>query len=144
MPDTIDYDVTRHRLLVGRGYVERVSPQVWKYEVSGKQVLRQWFSYRKASRERPILGDRRPPSKLGDIQPDGWLAEYTTDLINVLNVIGRLVELEPLQADLLERVCSGPTISADELRAADALVVPVKAKRARNNPGSYGQRNLIE
>jgi hypothetical protein len=40
----------------------------------------QWFSYRKRNRERPIIGDRRPPSKLGVIQPDHWLAEYTTEL----------------------------------------------------------------
>ncbi len=82
MPDTINYDATRSRLLVGRGYVEGVPPEVWNYEVSGKQVLRQWFSYRKANRERPIIGDRRPPSKLGDIQPDRWLSEYTSELIN--------------------------------------------------------------
>ena len=37
---------------------------------SGKRVLTQWFSYRKKNRERAIIGDRRPPSKLGDIQPD--------------------------------------------------------------------------
>ena len=80
------------RLLVGHGYIENVSPQVWAYEVSGKHVLTQWFSYRKANRERPIIGDRRPPSKLGVVQPDHWLAEYTTELINVLHVIGRLVE----------------------------------------------------
>ena len=75
---------------------------MWDYEVSGKQVLRQWFSYRKANRERPIIGDRRPPSKLGEIQPDHWLAEYTTELLNVLHVLGLLVGLEPSQATLLE------------------------------------------
>ena len=147
MPDAIDYDATKHRLLVGRGYVEGVPPQVWNYEVSGKQVLRQWFSYRKANRERPILGDRRRPSKLGDIQPDHWLAEYTTELINVLNVLGRLVDLEPLQADLLERVCSGPTISANELPAAEALTVPAKGKRRANkakNPVSREHRSLLD
>jgi hypothetical protein len=144
MPDTIDYDASRHRLLVGRGYVEGVAPQVWNYEVSGKQVLRQWFSYRKANRERPIIGDRRPPSKLGEIQPDHWLAEYTTELLNVLNVIGRLVALEASQADVLERVCAGRTITADELRAANALTVPAKAKRRTTEAGSPGQRSLLD
>jgi hypothetical protein len=43
---------------------------------------------RKANRERPIIGDRRPPSSLGDIQPDHWLAEYTSELVNVLHVLG--------------------------------------------------------
>ena len=121
MPDSISYDATKKRLLVGQGYVENVEPAVWFYEVSGKQVLLQWFSYRKANRDRPIIGDRRPPSPLGGIQPDHWLAEYTTELINVLNVLGCLVDLEPAQAALLERVCAGPTISSEELSVAGAF-----------------------
>ena len=76
---------------------------MWQYEVSGKQVLTQWFSYRKKNRERPIIGDRRPPSQLGDIQPDHWLAEYTTELLNVLHVLALLVELEPAQAKFWRR-----------------------------------------
>ncbi len=127
MPDTIDYDAVNRRLLVGRGYVEGVDARVWHYEISGKQVLRQWFSYRKANRERPIIGDRRPPSRLGELQSDHWLAEYTTELINVLNVLGRLVNLEPSQADLLERLCSAQTISVAELREAGALTVKTGA-----------------
>src|SRR5207249_8735237 len=85
--------------------------EVWHYEVSGKRVLTQWFSYRKRHRERPIIGDRRPPSKLGDIQPDHWLAEYTTELLNVLHVLGLLVEMEPAQAKLLKVICEGPTLN---------------------------------
>ena len=110
MPDEIGYDESQRRLLVGKGFVENVPPAVWQYEVSGKRVLTQWFSYRKKNRERPIIGDRRPPSKLGDIQPDHWLAEYTTELVNVLNVLARLVEIEPKQAQLLEAICEGPTL----------------------------------
>ena len=83
---------------------------MWRYEVSGKRVLGQWFSYRKKNRERPIIGDRRPPSKLGDIQPDHWLAEYTTELLNVLNVLALVVEMEPGQAQLLEEICDGPIL----------------------------------
>lgn len=110
MPDEIDYDESNRRLLVGTGFIDNVSPAVWNYDVSGKRVLTQWFSYRKKNRERPIIGDRRPPSKLGDIQPDHWLAEYTIELINVLNVLAWLVEIEPDQAQLLEAICEGPTL----------------------------------
>ena len=124
MPDEIHYDANKKRLVVGGGYIENVSPQVWRYEVSGKQVLTQWFSYRKLHREKPPMGDKRPPSELSKIQPESWLAEYTTELLNVLHVLGRLVELEEVQADLLVKICAGPTISIDELRASDALAVP--------------------
>jgi hypothetical protein len=144
MPDTIEYDEGKRRLLIGSGYIERVTPEMWNYEVSGKHVLRQWFSYRKANRERPIIGDRRPPSRLGDIQPDHWLAEYTTELIDVLNVLGRLIQLEPSQADLLEQVCSGETVSADELRAKDTLAVSAPLTPKKKSGGSPKQRSMLD
>lgn len=114
-PDTLEYDAAKRRLLIGTGFIDNVPPAVWAYEVSGKQVLRQWFSYRRKNRERPLIGDKRPPSPLGDIQPDRWLPEYTSELINVLNVLALLVELEPKQADLMKRICDGPLIPASKL-----------------------------
>ncbi len=118
MPDTIRYDAESRRLWIGGGHIDNVPPGVWAYEVSGKQVLTQWFSYRKRNRERPQIGDRRTPSPLGDIQPDRWPAEYTNELLNVLNVLGRLLALEPAQADLLERICAGPILTEEALRDA--------------------------
>jgi hypothetical protein len=144
MPDSIEYDEAKRRLLLGRGYVEGVPPEVWGYEVSGKQVLRHWFSYRKANRERPIIGDRRPPSKLGEIQPDHWLPEYTTELINVLNVLGLLVNLEKTQADLLEQVYSGQTISVEELRASSALTPSDTYVRSTGTNRSTNQPSLLD
>lgn len=124
MPNEISYDAELRRLRVGAGYVDNVPAEVWEYEVSGKQVLSQWFSYRRRDRSRPMIGDRRPPSPLGDIQPNSWLAEYTTELLNVLHVLGRLVRLEPAQNDLLGRICDGEMIGADLLAAAGAFDKP--------------------
>ena len=138
MPDSIAYDATRNRLLVGQGYVENVQPGMWHYQVSGKQVLLQWFSYRKANRERPIIGDRRTPSSLGDIQLGYWLPEYTTELINVLNVLGWLIDLEPAQAALLQRICGGPTFSSDDLHNAGAFQIPSEPKSVRPKPDEPG------
>ena len=131
MPDAIDYDAAKQRLLVGHGFIDNVPPAVWQYEVSGKQVLLQWFSYRKKDRARPIMGDRRPPSPLGNIQPDHWLPEYTTELLNVLNVLAMLVELEPKQAELLERICAGPLISEEESKSAGAFATEPAPKRRK-------------
>ena len=86
----------------------------------------------KKNRNRPIIGDRRPPSPLGNIQPDFWLAEYTTELLNVLNVLGLLIECEPAQAALLERICAGPCVSADELRIAGVFDEPQTTKTTRS------------
>lgn len=143
MPDTIDYDPMLGRLLVGGGYVDGVPPHVWSYEVSGTPVLRHWFSYRKANRERPIIGDRRPPSTLGAIQPDHWLAEYTSELINVLHVLGWLVKLEPAQADLLDRICSGPMISEEDLKSAGVLGTPNGTARRSSEKHSAEQTSFL-
>ena len=121
LPDTMDYDPAMRRLKIGRGYVENVTPEMWEYEVSGKEVLWHWFSYRRRDRTKPIIGDKRAPSPLDSIQPDHWLPEYTSDLLDLLNVLGRLIALEPRQADLLSRICDNPLLSADELRNAGAF-----------------------
>ena len=70
------------------------------------------------------MGDKRPPSPLGEIQPDVWLPEYTTELLNVLRVLTRLVALEPAQADLLARIVASPTLDAYALGVGAAHVAP--------------------
>ena len=122
LPDSMEYDPTLQRLKIGMGFIDNVSVNVWNYEISGKNVLRQWFSYRKFDRAKPIIGDRRPPSALNRIQPDHWVAEYTTDLLDLIHVLGRLVSLEGKQADLLNRICAGELITADLLTSSDALI----------------------
>ncbi|MCK1334917.1 hypothetical protein IVB38_02400 [Bradyrhizobium sp. 38] len=136
LPDTMDYDPALQRLKIGKGYVENVTPAMWAYEVSGKQILWQWFSYRRRDRTRPIIGDRRPPSPLDSIQPEGWLPEYTSDLLDLLHVLGRLVALEPRQAELLEQICAGPLQSAEELEAASAFGVPETAVTSKKKSKS--------
>lgn len=120
LPETMTYDAAARRLFIGKGYVDNVAPAVWAYEVSGMNVLRQWFSYRKRDRTRPIIGDRRPPSPLGLIQPDHWPHEYTTDLLDLLNVLTRLVALEPQQAALLDEILAGKLVDRDTLFPASA------------------------
>lgn len=121
MQHDLDYDAAARRLKIGTGFVANVSPQVWAYEVSGKRVLSQWWSYRRQDRSKPPMGDKRPPSDLSKMQPDKWLPEYTTELLNVLRVLTRLVTLEPAQDELLRRIVEGSTIDADTLRAGGAL-----------------------
>lgn len=121
MPNEISHDAVKQRLHVGDGFIDNVPTAVWEYEVSGKQVLVHWFSYRKKDRTRTTIGERRPPSPLEGIHPDHWLAEYTSELLNVLHVLGRLVALEPRQVDLLQRICDGPIITVDALQASGAF-----------------------
>ncbi len=140
-PNHIDYYPAARRLKVGDGFIDNVPSAVWAYEVSGQQVLVQWFSYRRRDRSRPIIGNRRPPSALEEIQPDGWLAEYTTELMNVLHVLGRLVALEPHQSDLLNRICDAPVLSADDLRASGAFDASGTVRLGR---AKEGQASLLD
>lgn len=134
LPETMTHDAAGRMLRIGEGFVLNVDVAVWKYEVSGKQVVRQWFSYRKNDRKRPQIGDRRPPSELESTRPKGWVVDYDRDLIDLLHVLTRVVLKEAAQAELLERICLGPTFGEDELLSAKAIVPRVKAARksARN------------
>ncbi len=121
MPHDLEYDAGACRLKIGTGFIDNVSQAVWDYEVSGKRVLSQWWSYRREDRSKPPMGDKRPPSPLSLIQPTDWPAEYTTELLNVLRVLTRLVALEPAQDTLLERIVDGPTLDADDVFGPGAL-----------------------
>lgn len=139
-PEELRYDEVAKRLYVGEGFIENVPPEVRGYEVSGKNVIDQWFSYRRLDRTRPIIGDRRPPSPLDKIQPDSWPSIYTEDLINLLHVLTLLTELEPKQAVLLDKVCSGPLIDAEILRAQGVFD---DASAATSRPGDDRQEEML-
>jgi hypothetical protein len=81
-------------------------------------VLKQWFSYRSATapaRSSATVG--RP--RRSNIQPDHWPHEYTTNLLDLLNVLARLVQLEPAQAALLDEILAGLLLPREDLEAAE-------------------------
>jgi hypothetical protein len=57
------------------------------------------------------------------------------DLLNLLHVLGRLIALEPAQAELLNRISAGPLRSVDELRDAGAFA-DVEPKSANSKTES--------
>lgn len=129
MPDgRLGYDADKRELIVGEGRIGNVTREMRDYEVSGVNVLDKWFSYRRRSRERPVIGDRRV-SALNSIQLDHWPDDYTTELIDLLNVLGLLIELEPAQAALLDEIVAGPLITVDALEKAGVLPVAPEARK---------------
>ena len=115
LPDTREHDAAKTPAdRWARGLVENVSTEMWNYEVSGKQVVGHWFSYRPPRpATRPQIGDKRPPSPLDKVQPEHWLAEYTSDLIDLLNVIGRAGGGGAKQAELMRaHLLAGEKIEA--------------------------------
>ncbi|MDQ0239185.1 type ISP restriction/modification enzyme [Arthrobacter bambusae] len=123
MPATISFDAEAGELMLGAGRISNVTAKMWEYQISGNQVIKQWFSSRQKNRERVVIGDRQV-SPLLKIHSEHWTAEYTSQLIDLLNVVGILVELETEQASLLKQVLDGPTVNVDDLLSSGILPVP--------------------
>ena len=115
---------SKKRLLVGDGYIDNVSPEVWSYEVSGKQVLPHWFSYRKRNREKPPMGDKRPPPTSAKFSPNRGPRSTPRSCSTSFTFSAGLLNWNDSQGELLVKICSGPTISLEELSASEALTVP--------------------
>ncbi len=123
MPERMNYDETAQVLRAGDITIERVRPEVWSYEVSGMQVVKKWFGYRKAS---PAA---KRSSPLNDIVSTTWPAEWTEDLLDLLHVIAQLRALEERHEELLERVRAAPLLDHSEIRANGLVPPPVEATK---------------
>ncbi|MGO9006381.1 MAG: hypothetical protein ACLQB4_11545 [Beijerinckiaceae bacterium] len=60
-------------------------------------------------------------------------------MLDLLHVLGRLIALEPAQADLLNRICAGPLRSAEQLRSAGAFA-EAEAKPAASRSKSKSKK----
>jgi hypothetical protein len=112
-------------LHVGDGTFAPVPESVWSYDVGGMQVVKKWFSYRKAN------PGGRVSSPLDNIHVTEWPHEWTIELNDLLTVLRRLVELEQRQAELLDQIIASPQLTVADLTARGILPVPAKARKAR-------------
>ena len=108
-PNRFDYVEDDRELIVGDGAIRPVPKEVWEFEVSGLQVVRSWLGYRMASRK------GRKSSPLDDIRPSEWT--FTEELLLLLAVLGRTLELTPAAEDLLARILDGRLIDSSDLPA---------------------------
>ncbi|MEU2281041.1 type ISP restriction/modification enzyme [Streptomyces sp. NPDC013178] len=125
VPDTLTYEKETNTLHVGPGTFTGVPPEVWNYEVGGMHVIKKWFGYRKAS------PTSRRTSPLDDIHVTAWPSEWTEELIELLSVLRRLVDLAPAQQALTSKIVSSPVITVADLTSAGVLPPQPGATRAR-------------
>lgn len=111
-PSDIKYDAGSQVLKIGGGSVAGVTPEVWAFEVSGMQVVKKWLGYRTAAGAGRAAGSSSP---LDHIRPTKWLGEWTTELLELLSVLQRTVDLQPRGVELLDRILTGPLINASDL-----------------------------
>lgn len=115
MPEAIEFDDATGTLHVGSGRLTGVTAAMWEYETSGYKLIRRWF----ARRKRDPDGKRSSP--LDDVVARTWDSDWTTELIDLLNVIALLVDMEPDQHALLGEIADGPLITVDDLTAVGVL-----------------------
>lgn len=126
LPKVVDHDgealiIGVDTLLERAGRVEPVSRAVWEYRVGGVQVIKKWFSYR-----HPDPPKRRRTSPLDDINPYRWCVEFDDELLDLVEVLDGCVQLEPIQGQLLARICSGPLLGLHDLTDSGVIPAPVE------------------
>lgn len=143
-----DYAVTVRKTLVGFIEVKAPGKGADPRKFKGRHDKGQWEKLRSLPNLVYTDGNEfslwPPAVEARDVQPGRWLAEYTTELINVLNVLGRLVNLERAQAELLEQVCSGETISDGELRGAGTYMKSTTLTPGAEHRTSPNQPSLLD
>jgi hypothetical protein len=73
-------------------------------------------------------------SPLDDIHATAWDPDWTTEFIDLLTVLTRLVELEPRQATLLDQILQGPLLSKTDLTATGVTWPTTKKDRTPRYP----------
>lgn len=124
-PSDIKYDPAEMALTIGKGRVAGVTQEVWTYEVSGMQVVKKWLGYRTA---RGAGRSASSSSPLDQIRPTDWPQEWTSELLELLSVLQRTIDLRPAGVDLLDQILAGPLIAASDL--------PEPPPELRQPPGS--------
>lgn len=121
-PERIGHDPDEEILHVGSGRLHPVSLPVWQYEISGTRVVKKWFSYRKRVPREVRSSD------LNEILPDHWTSQQTDALRDLLAILQELVDLEPVQADLLSAICKSPVITVKDLERALIFPLPTATR----------------
>lgn len=127
MPTEMTYDPQSQTITLGGGTFGPVTTDVWEYSVGGKNVVRSWFNYRKAD----PTGRRSSP--LDDIHTQTWPSEWNSELIDLLSVLTRLVDLHTEQAELLDEILAAHLATLDDL-AAIGVVWPTSTQDAQRRP----------
>ncbi len=111
-PSDLKYDEAKQQLKVGNGIVSSVRPDVMAYSVSGMKVVYKWLGYRTAKGAGKAASSSNPLDKL---RLTSWPEEWNKELIELLTVLTVTLDMQPELATLLDAICEGPLISADEL-----------------------------
>ena len=108
-PERHRYDEATDTLHVGEGTFAHVSKAVREFSISGLDVIGSWLDYRMKD------GAGRRSSELDRIRPQTWPAEFTEELLRVIWILERTVDLGPALDSLLDEIVAGPVFLAEDL-----------------------------
>lgn len=115
MPETsvdLVYDELTLQLRVADGVITGVRKDVWNYSVSGMPIVKKWLGYRTIKGSGRAAFSKNP---LDIVRPTSWPDEWNDELLDLIRMLTRTLDLQPAQADLLDRICAGPLVSAAQL-----------------------------
>lgn len=75
---------------------------------------------------------------MDDVNPTRWTAQFDDELLDLLNVLGRCVALEPHQSHLLDRICAGPLVTVTDLENEGFLPVADAFRKPSGLPPQNG------
>ena len=113
MPNTFSFDAETLIFGVGEGRIGPVELPVWAYEDSVAKVVKRWFDRRKQNPD----GKRKVATRSSRATIDTGAA-WMTELRELLNVVGPLVDLGPVQDVPFKRVLACPMLDVAALTAA--------------------------
>ncbi len=134
-PDEVFYDRQSRVLHVGTGEFAPVAPEVWDFSVSGFEPVQSWVAYRLAE------GAGRRSSSLDGIRPERWTAEMTEELLRVLWIVERTLQLQPKLIAMLDEIVNGETVGHEEMpKPAEILREPVpEVKHVAHVQGTFDE-----
>ena len=106
-PDSFLYRPGEKIIQVGTGRFGPIEEDVWNFRVSGLQILDSWLGYRMEKRK------GKPSGPLSNLRPRTWV--FTDELLRLITILQRTIDLTPTAAEILDDVIAGPLIPTTEL-----------------------------
>lgn len=108
-PERHSYDEETQTLHVGKGTFGPVSKVVREYSISGLDVIGSWLDYRMKQ------GAGKRTSELDKFRPTRWPAAFSEELLRVIWILERTIELGPKLDALLDEIVVSPLFLTSEL-----------------------------
>jgi hypothetical protein len=99
-PADFAFNAAGYTLRVGEGVFGPLAPAVWEYSVSGMRIVPSWL-------RRRLSKARIGKSPLDEVALEGWTAELSRELLEVIWVLEATLALEPELDVVLDEIVSG-------------------------------------